>query len=467
MPGEILEETMSKNYDVIIVGTGTAGQTAAYALNENGLTVAMVEHSDRPGGTCALSGCQAKKWFYEGAETVARSRHLEKIGIVCPAVASWPQLRDAKNRFTEKVPGGTVNGLKDAGIDLIKGRARFTDQQTLVAGQQTLTADYIVLATGATPMPLPIEGIELAIDSSAFLELDDLPRRIVFIGGGFISFEFAHFAVRLGQPDTRCTILEAGPRPLGPFDAQMVGLLSDASADEGIDIHCDIAISGIQKTVGGFVVSTKSGQSFAADLVVHGAGRAPDINSLDLDRAGIGHSPKGIKVDPHMQTANQHVYAIGDCVDTIQLARVADAEAQVAADNIIARQNGRASTATMDYTAVPAVLFTYPQYGMVGKTEQALKGEGVAYKKSSGSRLSWPTYRRVGLRSAAFKVLVDPQGQVLGAHILSDNATGLVNTFALAMKNRIVVNDLYEQSVMSPYPSRESDILYMLKPLLS
>ena len=458
---------MLKKYDVMIVGSGTAGQTAAYALKESGLNVAMAEHSDRPGGTCALSGCQAKKWFYEGAETVARSRHLEKIGIVLPAVASWPQLRDAKNRFTEKVPGGTVSGLKDAGIDLFRGRARFVDRQMVAVGQQQIEADYIVLATGATPMPLPIDGIDLAIDSSAFLELDDLPRRIVFIGGGFISFEFAHFAVRLGLSDTRCTILEAGPRPLGPFDAEMVGLLADASADEGIDIHCDVAITDIQKADGGFVVSTKDGQPFEADLVVHGAGRAPDIESLDLDRAGIDHSAKGIKVDPNMRTTNSKVYAIGDCAATIQLARVADAEAQVAADNIIARQNGTEQAATMDYSAVPAVLFTYPQYAMVGKTEQMLKDEGGQYKKSAASRLSWPTYRRLGLRSAAYKVLADHDGQVLGAHILSDNATGLINTFSLAMKNHLSVRELYHQNVTSPYPSRESDIIYMLRPLLN
>jgi len=458
---------MAKTYDVLVIGTGTAGQTAAYALNEKGLTVAMVEHSDRPGGTCALSGCQAKKWFYEGAETVARSRHLEKIGIVSPAVASWPQLRDAKNRFTDNVPGGTVAGLKEAGIDLIKGRGRFVDQQTIAVDQQTLSARFIILATGATPMTLPIHGIEHVIDSSAFLELDDLPKRIIFIGGGFISFEFAHFAVRLGRPDIHCTILEAGPRPLGPFDAQMVGLLSDASADEGIDIHCEVTITGIQKTDKGFMVSTQNGNSFEADLVVHGAGRVPDIDALDLDRAGIEHSGRGINVDPHMLTTNSTVYAIGDCADTIQLARVADAEAQVAADNILSRQSSTDQAAAMDYSAVPAVLFTYPQYGMVGKTEQALKDEGVKYRKSAASRLSWPTYRRLGLRSAAYKVLVDLKGQVLGAHIISDNATGLVNTFALAMKNRIAVNDLYNQNVMSPYPSRESDIIYMLRPLLA
>ena len=121
----------------------------------------------------------------------------------------------------------------------------------------------------------------------------------------------------------------------------------------------------------------------------------------------------------------------------------------------------------MDYTAVPSVLFTYPQYGMVGATEAALEEAGVAYKKSFGKNLTWPTYRRVGMTSAAYKLLADEKGQLLGAHVLSDNAAGLINTCTLAMRNRIPVGALYRQSVMTPYPSRESDIIYMLKPLIA
>ncbi len=458
---------MTKAYDVLVVGSGTAGQTAAYALNDSGLSVGLVEHSDRPGGVCALSGCQAKKWFYEGAETVARSRHLQGIGIVSPAVASWAQLRQAKNRFTERVPASTKAGLQKAGIDFIQGRARFLDGQTLDVDGRPFSAAYIVLATGAAPMPLPIEGIEAAIDSSAFLELEDLPRRIVFIGGGFISFEFAHFAARLGPGQTRCTILEAGPRPLGSFDEEMVGLLTQASAQEGIDILTDVAITRIEKSGSALAVTTKDHRRFEADLVVHGAGRSPNIDDLDLARAGIDFSRRGITVDRQMATTHPRVFSVGDCAATIQLARVADAEAQVAAQVIAARHRGRASDEGMDYSAVPAVLFTYPQYAMVGQTEQALKEEGVAYKKSFASQLGWPTYRRVGLKSAAYKILAAEDGQVLGAHLLSDNATGLINTFALAMRNRITVSDLRRQSVMTPYPSRESDIIYMLGPLLS
>jgi glutathione reductase (NADPH) len=458
---------MYSHYDALVIGSGTAGQTAAYELNRNGLRVGMVEHSDRPGGTCALRGCQAKKWFYEAAETVARSRHLSGIGITTPASADWLDLRAAKNRFTERVPANTVGGLEKAGIDFITGRARFIDHRTIAVDHRRISGRFIVIATGAVPMALPLEGARWMITSTEFLELKRLPRRIVFLGGGFISFESAHFAVRLGPVDTRCTILEAGPRPLGPFDEEMVALLIEASAAEGIDIQSRVAITGIEKHEGVFIVRTEAGSRFECDLVVHGAGRAPDIDELDLEKAGVRYERRGIIVNDTMQTTNADVYAAGDCVATVQLARVADAEAQVAAANIVGRHGNRNSHTTMDYSAVPAVLFTYPQYGMVGATEQALAEDGVAYEKSFGRELSWPTYRRVGMKSAAYKILAGHDGALLGAHILSDNATGLISIFTLAMRNHIPVDTLLHQCVMTPYPSRESDIIYMLKPLVA
>jgi len=458
---------MTSTYDALVIGSGTAGQTAAYELNRKGLSVGLVEHSRQPGGTCALSGCQAKKWFYEGAETVARSRHLIDIGITAPASGSWSQLKEAKNRFTAKVPANTVNGLKKAGIDFLPGHARFVDPNTVSVDGRRIATRFTILATGAGPMKLPIDGAQLMVSSSEFLELDRLPRKIVFVGGGFISFEFAHFAARLGPEEMRCTILEAGPRPLGPFDGEMVELLAKASAKAGIAIHNDVNITSIEQTGPSFSVKTEDGRRFDSDLVVHGAGREPEITDLALDRADVQSSRRGIAVDEKMETTRPGIFAVGDCAATVQLARVADAEAQTAVANIISRHKGSKPETFMDYTAVPAVLFTYPQYGMVGATEDRLQDDGIAYDKSAGQELGWPTYRRLGMKSAAFKLLVGKTDRrILGAHILSDNATGLINTFTLAMHNRIPVQQLHRQSVMTPYPSRESDILYMLDPLL-
>lgn len=453
------------DYDAVVIGTGTAGQTAAHELKANGLTVAIVEKSTTPGGTCALAGCQAKKWFYEASELVAKAYHLEGKGILSAPQVSWHDLLKEKNKFTNAVPDSTLSGLKKAGIEVIAGAGRFLDDHTLNVDGRKISADVFIIASGARPMALPIAGIENAMTSDQFLELPSLPRRFVFIGGGFIAFEFAHFVARLGTGGSReTTILEAAPRPLGPFDAEMVSLLVAASQAEGIDIHTDVNITAVERDGKGFKVFTENGIVYTADAVVNGAGRQPDIADLDLDRAGIDFSRRGITVNAGMQTTQPHVYAIGDCAATIQLARVADAEAMVAADAIVGQQNDD-SWPALDYSAVPAVLFTYPQYGMVGATENALKDAGITYKKSFSQQLTWPTYKRIGMKNAAYKILTGEKGTFLGAHILSDNAAGIINTIRLAMLNRIPVETLYRQSMLSPYPSRESDMLYMLKPL--
>jgi glutathione reductase (NADPH) len=244
----------------------------------------------------------------------------------------------------------------------------------------------------------------------------------------------------------------------------MVSLLVAATEAEKIAVHTGVKIHAIEQDAGSFKVNTRDGISYMADVVVNGAGRVADIEDLDLGRAGIDHLPGGIKVNSRMQTTQPHIYAIGDCAATIQLARVADYEAMVAANSILGATDDRVWP-EMDYSAVPAILFTYPQYAMVGYTEDALKRESIPYVKSVGQNLAWPTYRRIGMSHAGYKILAGTNGEFLGAHILSDNASGIINTIRLAMLNRISVKALYRQSIMTPYPSRESDMLYMLKPL--
>jgi glutathione reductase (NADPH) len=451
-------------FDVVVVGSGTAGQTAAYDLSARGLKVAVVERSERPGGTCALSGCQPKKFYYEITEAVARGRHLQGQGIAIPPVGSWPQTRARKNAFTDPIPRRTVEGFQDAGIEFLRGAARYADPDTLLVDGRPLRARYHVLATGARPMPLPFAGHQHLITSDRFLDLPELPPRIVFVGGGFISFEFAHFAARLGPGDGQLHILEALERPLGPFDAEMVDLLVAASREENIRVQTGVSIAAVEKHGQAFTLSTDSGKRLDADLLVNGAGRAPNIEDLDLPAGGIAHSRKGITVDCHMRTSHPRVFAVGDCADSVQLARVADYEAQVAAENILADFNG-GELARIDYAAVPFLLFTYPQYGMIGQTETALREQRVDYRVSAGDRLAWPTYTRVGLKHAAYKILAGADNRILGAHILADNASGLMNTFKHAMLGGLTVEALYRQSIMSPYPSRESDLIYMLKPL--
>ena len=455
-----------ETYDVVVVGSGTGGQTAAFQLKEKGLNVVVIEKADRPGGICALAGCQPKKWFYEATEAVARARHLTGKGIVSAPEGDWARVLEQKQQFISGIPKGTIKNLQEAGISFVSGEAVFLNNETLSVNGKQIQAKFFILATGAKPMQLPIEGNEYIITSNDFLDLDALPHSICFIGGGFISFEFAHFAARLGKAKQRLVILEVADRPLGPFDAEMVEQLVKASQAEGIEVICGVKINAIEKFDKGFLIHTADDDSIETDLVVNGAGRVPDLDTLELNAAGIEYSTRGITVDQTLRTSNRRIFAIGDCVETIQLARVADKEAHVAADNILA-ELGSGQKSTMRYGAVPAILFTYPQLGMVGQTEDSLKQDGQNYHKSFAKNLSWPTYKRLGLKHAAYKILTDANNLILGAHILSDQASGVINTIKQAMLNETTVDELYQQTIVSPYPTRESDLSYMLKPLLS
>lgn len=455
-----------KTYDVIVIGTGTAGQTAAARLAAAaGIRVAVAEASPTPGGVCALKGCQAKKWFYEVAETVARCRALHAIGITTLPQVDWGQILAEKNSFTSQVPERTRRRLAKRGIDYLEGTTTFVDESTLRVGEASFQPRYVVVATGSIPMSLPIQGAEHLASSDQFLDLSVLPPRIAFVGGGFVSFEFAHYAARLGSSPGHIHILETQKRPLASFDADMVDQLVKASREEGIEIHTEIAISAIERQGGTFIINFAAGEPLEVDLVVNGAGRTANIDALNLAAAGVAHSEKGIQVDRLMRTSNPHVFAVGDCVASPQLARLADLEAKTAARAILAADGGEEPTG-IEYYAVPAVLFTYPQLGMVGKTEDRLKEEQIPYRASFKTELDWATFRRIGMSHAAFKVLAGEDGRILGAHFLADHTSGVIDIFKQAMMDGLTADELYDRNILSPYPSRESDVVYMLRPLL-
>lgn len=455
-----------EKYDVVVIGSGTGGQTAALELAAEGYLVALVEYSETPGGVCALHGCQAKKYYYEVAELVAKANHLQGKGLTSLPDINWGDICSAKNNFTSTIPENSVANLRGYGVRFYSGTASFGDANTLSVNDQQISATFIVIATGAVPMNLPIKGSEHITTSSDFLSLKSLPEKIVFIGGGFISFELAHFAARLGGRAGQLHIIETMNRPLGPFDGDLVRELTKATEGEGIAVRCNISISSIEKRNDSLIVHLSSGEPIETDLIVHGAGRVAAIKDLQLEKCNIISTPRGIKVDHSMRTNVDNVFAVGDCAESVQLARVADKEAMVAVKNIIAELEGTDEKDVMSYSTVPSVLFTYPQLAMVGQTEEQLQESGVKYWKSFETELSWPTYKRIGLRHAAFKLLVDENNMLLGAHILSDNATGMINTFKKAMESGTNIESLRNQSILSPYPSRESDIVYMLNPLL-
>src|SRR6202521_561585 len=246
-----LEGTMTRQFDVIAIGTGSAASAVASRCREAGWQVAIVD--SRPfGGTCALSGCDPKKVLVGAAEAVDWIRRMKGKGIQADKLQiDWPELMRFERSFTEPVPKRREDGFAKAGISAFHGRARFAGPTTVQVGEETLEGRYVVIAAGEKPADLEIPGAEHLTTSDQFLELNELPRRILFIGGGYIAFEFAHVAARAG---VQVTVLHRGPRPLPLFDPDLVDQLVWRTRELGIDVHLGTEAIGIEKSTGEFVV---------------------------------------------------------------------------------------------------------------------------------------------------------------------------------------------------------------------
>ena len=304
---------MPRKFDVIAIGTGSGASAVASHCREAGWQVAIVD--SRPfGGTCALRGCDPKKVLVGAAEAVDWTRRMKGKGIQATKLQiDWPELMRFKRSFTEPVPKRREDGFAKAGIAAFHGRARFAGPTTVQVGEETLEGRHVVIAAGEVPADLGIPGAEHLTTSDQFLELNELPRRILFIGGGYIAFEFAHVAALAGS---QVTILHRGPRPLALFDPDLVYQLVERTRDLGIDVHLGTEAIAIEKTVAQLIVrALASGETgtFQTDMAVHAAGRVPEIKDLNLDAAGIEWEKRGVRVNEFLQSvSNPAVYAAGD-----------------------------------------------------------------------------------------------------------------------------------------------------------
>ena len=446
-----------KMYDLVVLGTGTAGSTVATRCALAGWRVAIVE-SREPGGTCALRGCDPKKVLVGAAEVVDAFTRLRGNGPDGSACIDWPALMAFKRTFTEPVPAKKVRDFESAGIELVRGAGRFVDRTAIEVEGRRLEARQVVVATGATPAPLGIAGAEHVLTSDDFLELDTLPSRIVFIGGGYISFEFAHLAARAGA---RATILHRGDRPLEAFDGELVEKLVAHSRSLGIEIRTRAPVtrvSAAEKGVEVWASGARGEERFAADIVVHGGGRVPAIHDLALDAAGVAFTSKGITLNEHLQSVtNPAVWAAGDADGSgPALTPVAGHEARVVSTNLLEGPSTRP-----DYSVVPSAVFTLPILAKVGLLETEARSRALDIDVHSGDMSGWYTSRRLAEPVAAFKTITDARtGRLLGAHLLAGHAAETINLFALAMRAGLTAADV--KQVLFAYPTAGSDVAYML-----
>ena len=371
----------------------------------------------------------------------------------------WAALMRFKKTFTEPVPKSTEQWFVKAGIVPFHGRARFVDKTAVMVGDDSLEARHVLIATGAWPAKLGIPGEQYLARSDEFLELETLPKRIIFVGGGYISFEFAHVAARAGA---QVKILHRGARPLVGFDPDLVNRLAQATQEIGVDLRLDTAVAAIEKNGNHFLVHASekgANQQFQADLVVHGAGRVPEIEDLDLAKAGVQYQKRGVTVNEYLQSvSNEAVYAAGDAAASggLPLTPVASTEGRVVAANLLEGNRHKP-----DHNAVPTVVFTVPPLASVGLHEETAKAQDLTFKANQGDTSGWYSSRRVGMKHSGYKVLIeDESNRILGAHLLGIHAEETINLFALAMRFGLTTDQL--RKMRYTYPSHSDDISYMV-----
>ena len=444
-------------YDLIVIGTGTAAQVTASRVRKAGRSVAVIDH--RPfGGTCALRGCDPKKMLVSGAEAVDLARRMRNHGVTGDLQIEWKGLIAFKRTFTDPVPKKREEDFAKRGIDAFHGLARFTGADRVAVGDRTLRGRHVLIATGARPAVLDFPGASHLIASDAFMELDRLPERIVMVGGGYIAAEFSHITARAGA---RVTVLQRAARMLPTFDAELVGWLMDKFAEIGVDVRTGNAVTAIERSGNEYRVHVHTPQGEAivpADLVVHAAGRAPDITALNLSAANVAVVDGKLQLNDFLQSAsNPIVYAAGDAAAKgPPLTPVSSHDAKVAAGNILEGPRGKP-----DYRGVPSVAFTLPPIAAVGLSESAARAQAPNLRVKSARVPHWYTARRVAESIYGYKTLVDEDsGRILGAHLVGPHADEVINLFALAVRHDLTVDDL--KSTMFAYPTGASDVGSML-----
>jgi glutathione reductase (NADPH) len=445
----------SKDYDLVVIGSGPAGQGIIYECKSAGLRIAMVEAGEL-GGTCPLRGCDPKKVLAGAGEVIGRVQGMAGKGIQSRTQIDWAGLIRFKRTFTDPIPEEMERRLAEFGVDIFHGSAHFSGPRTLRVGKATLEAKNIVIAAGATPQKLNIPGEEHVALSRHFLEMEELPGSMVFIGDGYISFEFAHMAARAGS---RVTVLHRSGKPLKHFDPDLVRMLVEESRRIGVEVHVNTPVYSVKKKGKEYVLyaGENGDRVFHAGLVVHGAGRVPNIQNLELERGGVKTSPRGILVNEHLQSpSNPAVYAGGDAAATLfYLTPTANLEGRVIGRNILSGNQEKA-----DYRGVPSVVFTFPPLAAVGLSEEELKQSGVKYGKKFADSSSWFESRRIGLGVSGLKVFWERNSRkLLGAHLLGSHAEEAINLFALAIRLELTMDELLKTPWV--YPSSVSEIGYL------
>jgi glutathione reductase (NADPH) len=424
------------DFDMITLGAGSGGVAASRRAGSYGARVAICEES-RVGGTCVIRGCVPKKILVYGSHFAHELEGAPAFGW-SPTSSSldWGALVAAKDREIDRLNGVYLRLLRDAGVTLIEGRGHIVDAHTVEVGGRRYTARYILVATGGRPQKPDIPGAEHGITSNEALDLRELPRHVVIVGGGYIGVELAGVFNAAGA---QVTMLIRGDTVLRGFDADIRSALTAELRKTGVDIRCETFVQDVEKRGSGLSLLTQARDTFETDAVLFATGRTPNTEGIGLEEAGVARTRGGaVRVDALSRTSVPNIFAVGDCTNRVNLTPVAIAEGRAVAETLFHDR-----PTVIDHEGVPSAVFSQPPVATVGLSEERAREttfEIDVYVTSFRPLKHTITGRE---ERTMMKVVVDrATRRVLGMHMVGADAPEIIQGFAVALKCGVTKDQL-------------------------
>ncbi|WP_434286405.1 glutathione-disulfide reductase [Celeribacter sp. SCSIO 80788] len=448
---------MDFDYDLFVIGGGSGGVRAARLTAAGGQKVAMAEEF-RMGGTCVIRGCVPKKLMVFASQYAAAADEAGKYGWdIKLGKFNWKSFQAKLKAELSRLEGIYTKNANAAGVEILHQRATVKDAHTVVLADGTeRTAKHILVAVGGTPfVPEQTPGIEHAITSNEIFDIPELPKKILIVGGGYIACEFACIFNGLGSEVTQ---VYRGAQILRGFDDEARGHIAELISGQGINLHVGTDIERLERRKDGIWTKTTDGREATFDVVLYATGRKPATAGLGLENAGVELGRHGeIKVDAYSQTNIPSIFAVGDVTDRIQLTPVAIREAVAFHETVF-----KGNPMTPDHSNVPSAIFTQPEYGAVGLTEEQAREEGPVEVYTAAFRPMQNSFIEKNER-VMFKLIVcQTTRKVLGCHIIAPHAGEMIQLAGVAVKMGATKEDF--DATVAVHPTMAEEIVLMKTP---
>ncbi len=441
--------TTDYDFDLFVIGAGSGGVRASRIAAGHGARVAVAEEY-RVGGTCVIRGCVPKKLLVYGAHFAEDLEDARRFGWqIHGRDFDWPTLRDNVLGEVDRLNAIYLETLDNNKVTVFHDRATFIDPHTLDVGGKRITAARILIATGARPALPDAPGVEHGITSNEVFHLEKLPKSVLIAGGGYIANEFAGIFHELG---VKVTLVNRGDTILREWDPALRDRLLTISMGKGIDFKFNCKLQSVEKTETGIRLYREDGDPLEADLLLWAIGRRPNVEGLGLEAAGVELDDRGaVRVDADSKTNVDHIHAVGDVTDRIQLTPIAIREGHAYADSVFGNKPWQ-----VDYHCVPSAVFSNPPLGSVGLSESKARNTlGNVRVYSSDFR---PMRNVLAGRNerALYKLIVEEStGKVVGAHMLGPDAPEILQAVAIAIKAGLTKAQFDDTVALHPTMSEE------------